>query len=638
MNVDTVGQRLNAALDYHSRGNFSQALGAYGEVLAIDPSNFTATHMSGVAAHQMGRDDIAVSLIGAALKLNPQSADAYYNLGLSLSALGRCGDAVAAYDRCLALEPGSVEAYFCRGNAQAAQGDLPAAVESYRQVLERQPRHSGAWVNLGNNLGDLGQAEEAMAAYDAALSLDGSNALALNNRSTQLLKLHRYEEAIAGCDRVIEIAPGFFAAYVNRGNGKKALGRFADAIADYDAALALQPEHADAHFNKGIALFFQGDYAAAEASYAEAARRRANWSELHYNIGLLYQTQMRLEDAIASYDRALAIDPEYALAHWNRSQALLARGDFAEGWREYEWRWHSKGPRAEMASAMPERRLWTDVSELPGKHVLLFAEQGLGDTLQFCRYVAEVKRLAGTVTVCVQKPLLALLNGIGGADEVIAADGPLPAADYCVSLLTLPLLLGTTLATVPGKVPYIDVDPAKREAWKARLSGLEGLKVGLVWNGGFRPHLPESWEVNKRRNLTIEQAASIHCPQACFISLQKGEPAESELRQRRMALWPGGNLHDFGDELRDFTDTAALVANLDLVIAVDTSVAHLSGALGRPVWILNRFDSCWRWLEQREDSPWYPSAKLYRQQDMGDWAPVLSSVERDLKALCAART
>ena len=277
--------------------------------------------------------------------------------------------------------------------------------------------------------------------------------------------------------------------------------------------------------------------------------------------------------------------------------------------------------------------LFNRVESLLNQTILIHAEQGLGDTIQFCRYAALVKKLGARVLLEVPKSLMVLLKDLEGVDILLEQGMPLPDFDFHCPLLSLPLAFKTELQTIPFPKSYLKADQNKINQWQKRLN-LNGFKVGLVWNGGFRANQPELWDINERRNIPLKiLAQKLNSIKVNYFSLQKGDPAESEIRGHETEYWPSGNFFNFADELLDFSDTAALISNMDLIISVDTSTAHLAGALGKPTWILNRFDSCWRWMLDRDDSPWYESVKLYRQDEDRQWAPVLERVARDLKEL-----
>jgi tetratricopeptide (TPR) repeat protein len=324
----------------------------------------------------------------------------------------------------------------------------------------------------------------------------------------------------------------------------------------------------------------------------------------------------------------LAIKPDYAEAHFHKGLACLRLGDFEPGWREYEWRRRTKD------WAIPERNFlqleWSGKDPLAGKTILLYAEQGFGDTIQFCRY-AQLIASDARVVLEVPSALVLLLSSLKGIAQIVARGEPLPPFDLYCPLLSLPHAFGTTLATIPGEVPYLAADAAKAIAGRQRLADLPGLRVGLVWSGNPRLWKVDTSIMDRRRSISVEQFRALAAVRGVsFVSLQKGEAA-SQTRPSGMVI------HDWTSELHDFADTAALIEALDLVISVDTSVAHLAGALGKPVWLLNRFDTCWRWLLGRDDSPWYPTLRQFRQSEAGDWDGVLTPVRQALTQLVGGR-
>ena len=310
-------------------------------------------------------------------------------------------------------------------------------------------------------------------------------------------------------------------------------------------------------------------------------------------------------------------------------------GDYASGWELHEWRFRQPAYlRKQRSFSQPQ---WLGKESLAGKVILLHAEQGLGDTLQFCRYAPLVAAMGAHVLLEVQEPLVRLLQCLPGNITVVSAGTPLGDFDFHCPLLSLPLAFKTTLHAIPLSEGYLFADPEKAEKWEQRLSHYGSVpRVGLVWSGGFRADQPEVWNVNERRNIPLERIATLNCPGILFVSLQKGNPAEAELRECKGTVWPSDNLVDAAEQLRDFSDTAALIARLDLVISVDTSTAHLAAAMGKPVWLLNRFDTCWRWLEHGTESPWYDAVRLYRQRDFANWDSVLTDVRDALLQLSAS--
>ena len=441
------------------------------------------------------------------------------------------------------------------------------------------------------------QFKRAQAIYEQILKTHDDHFEALQLLGTLQAQVGNYEQALTTLNRALQIDPNNVLCQLNHGTLLQDLNRYEEAIVSYERAIAIDPYCAEAYKNRGIAL----------------------------------RTLGRFEEALASYKSAIAIDPKSAATHINLATQMLLLGNYQTAWPEYEWRWKIPQLSASKHYRNLPQPLWLGNYPLQGKTILLHAEQGLGDTLQFCRYVPLVAQLGAKVILEVQAPLIGLLKDLEGVNTLIARGDALPAFDYQCPLMSLPLAFQTTLESIPAATPYLSANPHRVRVWQDRLGPKTKPRVGLVWNGGHRQDQPELWNVNQRRNLPLEKIARLQSLDMEFYSLQKGDPAESELKQKQAAVWP--TLMNYADDLKDFTDTAALIECMDLIISVDTSCAHLAGALGKPVWILNRFDSCWRWLLEREGSPWYPTAKLYRQKTPGDWDGVIERVAMDLGGL-----
>jgi hypothetical protein len=427
----------------------------------------------------------------------------------------------------------------------------------------------------------------------------------------------RHGEAVAGYSRALALRPDYPEAHNNLGVALRGQGRPDEAVAHFRRALALRPGYPEAYNNLGIALAQQGQLDEAVVQFGHALASKPDYPEAHANLGGALVDQGRPDEAVAHFRRALALRPNYPEAHSNLATALLAQGDLAAGWEEYEWRW--KTPHMiEAARDFAQPRWRGEAAE--GRTLLIHAEQGFGDTVQFCRYAPLAANCGLRVIVEVQEPLVRLLRCLPGVDLVVGRGEALPPFDLHCPMLSLPSALATTPPSIPSAASYLHADPAQVAAWRTRLAamGRRGLRVGLAWAGN--PALP----TDRRRSLTPDRLAPLfELSGLQFFSLQKDGPAAPE-------AFP---LTDLMGEVEDFADTAALVANLDRVVSVDTAVAHLAAALGKPVWLLNRFDSCWRWQAGRRDSPWYPTMRLYRQPCPGNWASVLAEVARDLRVL-----
>jgi hypothetical protein len=573
---------FNQGLVLHQQGQLTQAKLIYEQVLAKQPQHLDALFLSGVIAARSKNPTLAVELISEAIAIKPDHAEAHSILGIALKDLERETEAIASYDRAIAIKPDYAEAHYNRGNALKELERLEEAVASYDKAISIKPDYAKAYYNRGVALNELNQVEEAVASYDSAIAIKPDYTMAHSNRGVALQELRRSEEAIASFDRVIAINADNAEAHSNRGVALQELKHAEEAVASYDRAIAIKSEYAEAYSNRGNAL-----------------------KELK-----------QVKEAVASYDRAIAIKPEYADAYWNKALALLLTGNFAHGWELYEWRW--KNGRTALKSDNFPQPLWLGAEDIASKTILLHAEQGLGDTIQFCRYTKLVKALGAKVILEVPQALRSLLSGLEGADELIEEGEALPTFDYHCPLLSLPLAFNTDLTNIPSPKPYIAASAQKRNEWAQSLGAKDKPRVGLVWSGNV------TYKNDYNRSLPLKQLLP-HLPNCCeYVSLQK------QVREVDKTLLEGSGIRHYAENLKDFTDTAALCDLMDIVITVDTSVAHLSGALGKKTWIILPYSPDWRWLLDRDDSPWYESVRLYRQGADRQYAPVLQRVANDL--------
>jgi tetratricopeptide (TPR) repeat protein len=567
-------------LESHQRGALAEAERLYRQALALAPADFATRQLLGVLLAQQGRNAEALVAISAALTLNPNSAPALFNQGNVLDALGRPQEALASFDRALRFRPGYAEALNNRGKVLRALGRLDEALVSFDQALAPKPDFAEAINNCGNVLLDLERPGAALASFDRAIALKPDHADLHGNIAIALLALNRPGEALASCDRAIALEPASTDAYINRGNALRDLTRPQEALESYDSAIRLKPDYAKAHSNRGNALL----------------------------------DLKRLAEALASYDRAIQLKPDYAEPHWNQSQANLLMGAFEKGFRQYEWRKKRDKPIALRSYPQP---VWLGEEDITGKTLFLYWEQGLGDTIQFCRYAKLARARGIKVILSVQEPLAGLLKQLDEAIEIIGpTETPAHFAYHC-PLLSLPLAFGTTLETIPSGAPYIAAD--KVWSGKERLGKNGKPNIGLTWSGAALH------KNDRNRSIALEKFLPLLVPEANWISLQM-DVRDSD----KTALNSAGIIKHFGSELGDFRQTAALLDEMDLVITVDTAVAHLAGAMGKPAWILLPFSPDWRWLLDRQDSPWYPSVKLFRQPKIGDWEDVVERVRKEL--------
>jgi tetratricopeptide (TPR) repeat protein len=668
---DIVLAKIQQAVALHQRGELARARNVYEEILKIQPRHFDALNLLGVIAGQTKNFEAAVALFGEAIEVDPNSAAAYCNKGAALKELKLLDAALASYNHAIALKADYAVAHYNRGNVLRELGQLDAALASYDraiaiktdyaeahynrglvfQELKRfdsalasydraiviKSNYAEAHYNRGLALQALKQHESALNSYDCAIAIKPDSADAYSNRGIALRELKQLEAALASHDRAIALNPDCAEAYCNRGVVLKDRRQFDAALANYDRAIAIKPGYAEAHTNRGVVLKELGRFEAALASHHQAIAIKPDCAEAYSNRGVLLYELKQVDAALASYNQAIAIKADYARAYENRAYAFLLSGNLENGWSDYEWRSKNDDGASGVKLGHFAEPLWLGKESIAGKTILLHGEQGLGDRIQFCRYAKLVAALGATVILEAERQLKDLFARVDGVTRVVERGAALPHFDYQCPLLSLPLAFKTTLSTIPAEVPYLWSDPEKIRYWGEMLGDKTKLRVGLVWSGGFRPDQPDLTSVNGRRNIPLAKLAPLNHPDIEFFSLQKGQPAESELAGLVAGNWDGPPLVDFTGHLHDFSDTAALMEQLDLVISVDTSTAHLAGALGKPVWILNRFDTCWRWLLDRTDSPWYPTVSLYRQQTAGDWDGVVERVSEDLMQLLGAR-
>jgi len=558
--------------------------------------------------------------------LKPEDVSSYNDEAISLQQAGRYEEALVKCRQAASIAPADARTHHVMGFILQTQGQFDEAVESYRRAIELKPDFAQAYDHLGVALSELGRCDEAVESHSKAIELAPDCAGAHNNLAIALGSQGLIDEAIAGYHQAVRLEPDLVDAHYNLANLLRDRGRHAEAIAAYRHAIQLKPDHAEAHVNLSRALREYGRLDEAIRYCEKAVTLAPHLAEAHNNMGLLLRAQGRHERAIASYEKAIRLDPDYANAHWNYSLALLSCGRFTDGWREYRWR-----ERARLGAILDSQREesagW-DGSPFAGKRLLIRYEQGMGDNLQFVRYVPMVKARGGTVIFETLGALLGLLNGFDGIDELVEAspDGrPTVEFDLDVFVLDLARIFGTTVETVPADIPYLYADRAKVDHWSDRLG--DGFKVGIVWAGSPRHTNDANRSCSLKCFAPLSKIDGVR-----LFGLQKGDAA-AEAGQFEMPM-PFTNL---GDELDDFADTAAIIENLELVISVDTAVLHLAGAMGKDVWALLPFDADWRWLRDRADSPWYPTMKLFRQSSPGDWAGVFDCVAAELAECAAAR-
>jgi tetratricopeptide (TPR) repeat protein len=640
-----LAQRLLAAAPAHApalhlaglvaarAGDIAAAHALFARAVAADGRVALYHGNLGQAALDLGHTATALAAFDAALALEPRFGQAHLGRAAALERAVRLEDALAAYERALALGAPGAAPRISRGRVLARLRRHALALASCEEAARLEPGSALVAVARSAALLGLGRAAAALEAAERALALDAGLEDARLARLAALLALGRADEALADAERALATAPQAPRLHLARARALLRLHRFEAALVAADDALARAPALGDAHLVAGEALQLLGRLPAAAGRLDAALRADPDAVDAYCARGVVRWYLGDLDGARADQRAALARDGGLAEAHWNLALVDLAEGRYAQGWAGYEWRLRFAEPLARVFAGAR----WDGVEPLARKTLLVHAEQGLGDTLQFVRFVPRLDARGARVVLAVQPELVTLLARACPGVRVVALGAAGVEFDRDCPLLSLPYQMGTTLATLPATVPYLTADPRRVADWGRRLAGETRLRVGLVWAGGHRAGRPEVWAVNARRNLAFAELAALAHPDVAFYSQQKGAAAEAELAAARAAGGPGPPLVDLAADLVDFEDTAAVIENLDLVISVDTATAHLAGALGRPVWLLNRFDSCWRWLRDRDDSPWYPTLRLYRQARLGDWSLPLARVAADLARRAQAR-
>jgi tetratricopeptide (TPR) repeat protein len=690
-----TAELLDAARRFHKAGDLPRAEEAYRQILARDPNHAQAWYLLG--ALQVGRNqlDKAVTTLEQALRLQPTHADALNQLGVVFAQRSQMAEATARFREALRHRPKDAEMQTNLGLALTRQGQHAEAVALFQAVLQRQPDYARAHVhlrealaqqaatgdssvstpvtgaarplesaaafireglaclekgkseeaaarfrlalhvrpdipeaynNLGYALAGQGKLEEAVACYQHALRLRPDFGEAHNNLGISLRYQKRLPEAEASCREAVRLRPHIAEAHNNLGLALLEQGRLAEAVDCLQRAIQLKSDFAESRNNLGIALWRLARLEEAAASLREALRLRPTFAEAMNNLANVLRDQGHCEDALTNYAEALQAKPDYADPHWNAALVWLLLGDYKKGWPEYEWRLR----RPDFFKRTFDQPRW-DGSPLAGRTILLYAEQGLGDTIQFVRYAQLLKEQGATVIVECQRALLHLLAHCPGIDQLVGQGDALPPHDVRSPLLSLPYHFKTTLKTILAKVPYLTAEPGLVEQWRRQMDKLPAFKIGVAWQGN--PQYPG----DQQRSIPVAEFAPLAAlPGVQLVSLQKGPGIEQiEAVAKR---WPLTDLRGQLDEAPGpFMDTAALMMSLDLVVTSDTAVAHLAGALGVPVWVVLAKVPDWRWLLSREDSPWYPTMRLFRQERRGEWGPVIQRIVQAVKQLRSSK-
>ncbi|WP_320045266.1 tetratricopeptide repeat protein [uncultured Desulfobacter sp.] len=652
--------RIQRVIKLYQAGNMIQAEQTCKKQLNDFPDSFMLLNLLGAVVQAQGRVEEAIEAFDRMLHLNPDFAEGYYNRGVAFSQIGRTQEAVQDYTMAVELTPNFYNAHLNLGLVFAARGDFNQAVQSFNRAIDINPDNALGYNNrafslmnagkldaglqdcekaivLDSNLPEihnirglifdkLGKAKKAVNSFKIALQLKPGSVQFQVNLAKSLNELNNYEQALKYCNQALESHPNSPDAHFNRGIALQGLMRFEDAIDSYDRTIELAPKFSDAFCNRGICFHQLERIEKGFADLNKAIELNPYNVNALSNRGLSHRHFGQFEAARKDFQQALSIKPDDGPTLFNRALLYLLTGDFERGWSEYERRWE-KSQRRHFSNA----KIWNSES-LSGKIIFIYGEQGFGDFIQFVRYLPLLQKMGARVILECKTALARLMINFNGYDrlQIQTNDNAKPIKerfDYHLPIMSLPRLFKTTLDTIPSQVSYLTADTELTRIWKNRIKKGNALDVGIVWAGN------PSHKGDRRRSISLSRFAPLkEITEVNLYSLQK-EPHE---------LWTDPSPEnffsfDFGEEISDFADTAAIITNLDLIISVDTSVAHLAGALGKETWVLLPFSPDWRWLTNRNDSPWYPAMKLFRQPALGDWDNVLKNVTAALKQKIAQK-
>ena len=620
-NQDPSQEQLKSVLNLYTHGKLQQALSESSQMLERFPNSVVLYNISGASNAALKRFDAAIDSYQQALRIKPDYAEVHNNMGSVMKDKGDLEQAIESYQQAKRIKPDYAVAHNNMAKAMKDKGDLEEAIESYKQALRIKPDYAEVHNNMGNALSIKGDLAEAIESYKKALRIKPNFAGAYNNMANAMKDKGDLEEAIESCKQALKIKPDYADAYYNMANAMKDKGDLAEAIESYKQALKIKPNYASAYYNMGNALNEKGSPEAAIDSYKQAIKIQPNYADAYSNMGIALTDKGDVEAAIDSYKQALKIKPNFADAYYNFSLLYLLLGDLDKGFKYYEWR--LKMIKERHVAPARTNLIWDGEKSLNGKHFVVYEEQGLGDIIQFCRYLPVLEQKGANVTFKVKSNLHALLRTL---DSKTSLNTSLPEEnkiDFESPLMSLPYLLKTSWKLIPITSPYLYADQSKVTTWGEKLSK-DSFKVGICWQGGTT-----KIDVGRSFSLSLFEGIS-KIPNVQLISLHKGE-GEGQITNIDFDVTTLGSGFDAGQDA--FLDTAGVMMNCDLIITSDTSVAHLAGALGRPTWVALQYVPASFWMLERPDSLWYPTMTLFRQKSRGDWVGVFDTIEQNLISL-----
>jgi len=623
--AERMQRAFKQALHFHHAGDAVEAGRLYDEVLEHQPDHIGALHLSGLLHLEQDRPERAAKVLLSASCLAPEVAPLQLCYGVALMQLGRSDEALILFQKAACIDPLHADAFYHLANGLKDLGRFAQACVVYDRVLALEPDHADAWSNQGDSFQSVGLFEEAVERYEKALSIIPDYAQTFSNCGLALHHMGRFEAALHHYDRAIGLKPDFGPAYFNRANTLNDLKRFDDAIADYAIALLLEPEDAQASSNQGDALQALCRFDEALAAYDRALLVQPDFAQAISNRGVCLKELGRFEEALSSFDAAISFAPDDAEAVWNKALTLLLLERFEKGLELYEWR---KNTREPAGNRMFPRPVWLGQEDVAHKTLLVHAEQGLGDVIQFSRYLQGLVERRAKVLFAPGEALQGLMQAFDGDVRIVDAEDASLAFDYHVPLMSLPFAFQTTGSNIPAMPSYLRAEATRIESWMARL-GRDGFKIGICWQGGVSA-------IDVGRSFPLRQFFDLsQIPGVRLISLQKG-PGALQLRDLPVGMQVQLLGQDFDAGPDAFVDTAAVMTCCDLVITSDTATAHLAGALGVKTWVALKHVPDWRWFLERNDSPWYPSMRLFRQATPGDWHGVFARMKAALAQAMAS--
>jgi len=614
--MDFITQKISQGISQHQAGNLEVAKACYEEILGANPDHHDALHLLGMIGQQTGELNLALQLFERALMINNQHAVLQNNYGNTLRSLGRQEDALTSYQNAVILAPDYAEAYHHLAQTLYALNKIHEAQAACEKALQIQAHFPTAYVSHGNILLAQNDPARALESYKKALEQNPEIIEGYHNIGVILSKHGNPNEALTFFNKAIELRPQYCEAILCRGNLLYSFKEFDLALSNFEQAIAINPKYAEAHSNRSATLRKLGRFEEGLESAEMAISIAPNFSQAHLNHGLNLYEQRSLFKALQSYDKVIELDPNHVEAYTNKAMVLLLLEKFEDGWKHYEWR--LKTNASFQNGTYYGKPQWLGES-LKGKTILLASEQGLGDALQFCRYAKLARNLGAKVLLEVEAPLFDLLSDLDGVTQVITKGDIPPDFDYYTPLQSLPLRLNTRFDNIPKDIAYIYADKPKVVAWNTRLGKKYLPRVGLVWSSHSRAGDQD------KKSISVEQfMGGLPAEKFDFFCLQKEYSEQDKITLQKLKV------RFLGEDLHNLSDTAALIECMDLVISIDTSVAHLSAALGKPTWILLANVPDWRWHLNKSGSPWYPTATLFRQGRNRDWSGVMTSMRSNL--------